>query len=95
MVPLAEKLRADGVRLMPLEPEPGDETWYVPYPRDTPELVEFEADDAEVQLREWWEEQGLPLLVPLAGPILELARRLEQPTPDDNADVSPFIYVMF
>jgi len=94
IVPEAEQLRRDGVELMPLGSDDDAETWYVPYPPDTPEFVEFESTDCEPQLRRLWEVQGLSQLMGLVEPLADLARRLEQPPPED-AEVSPFIYVIF
>ena len=94
IVPVAEQLRRDGVELMPLGPDDDAETWYVSYPPDTPEFVEFESADFEPQLRRLWEDQGISQLAGLVEPLSDLARRLEQPPPED-AEVSPFIYVIF
>ena len=95
LVPMAEKLREDGVRFFALGPDDNGDSWYTPYPKDMPELVNFESANAETELHELWERQGLSQLTPLAAPIAALARKLEMPTPGDDADVSPFVYVMF
>ncbi len=95
LVPMAEKLREESVRFFALAPEDNGDSWYVPYPKDMPELVSFESADTQRELRELWERQGLSALMPLAAPLAALARELEMPTPGDDADVSPFIYVMF
>lgn len=90
----AEQLRQRGVRFFPLGPEPEAETWYVDGSRDAPEFVELEVEDCEAALRALWEEQELPELAALAGPLLELARKLEVKE-EGPGEVSPFVYVMY
>ena len=80
---------------MPLGPDDGEETWYVSYALDTPKFTRFESMDTAEMLREIWEAQGLGELAPLAGAIGELAAHLEEPTPTEDSDISPFVYVMF
>ena len=100
LVPIASKLRKDGIHFFALGPDDGangvdDDSWYVTYSEDTMELVEFDGASLEAELCTLWENQGLPQLSELAQPMADLARRLKMPMPSDDADVSPFIYVMF
>ena len=99
-VPMADKLRKSRIQFFANEPDEGKEemqndSWYVPYPSDTPELVQFDSNNLGEKLCRLWESQGLPQLADLAEPISILARRIEMPVPSHDADISPFIYVMF
>ncbi len=94
LVPLARRLRKRGVSLFPMGPDQGAESWYVPYPADTPPLVEFDLDTAQAELEGLWEEQGLADLAELAAPLLELARRLERKELIEEAEIPDFIYAM-
>jgi len=94
LVPAADRLRARGVRLMPLGPEPEADTWYVPGPSGEPEFVEFDVEDCERIMRAFWEAQGCHELAEMAGQLAELAQELEIGE-EESSDVSPFIYVMF
>ena len=94
LVRAARELRQRGVSFFPLRAEPEQPTWYVPGPVGEPEFVEFEAEDCERRLRDYWQAQGLPELARLAGPLLELAHSLELDE-EQSADVSPFVYVMY
>jgi len=95
LVKAAEQLRARGVKF--LEPDlsaPAEGSAYVPCPSGTLELQDWCTQDLERRLARMWESQGLPELAELAGPLLELARLQAAGTTTD-AEVSPFIYVMF
>ena len=94
LVPVAERLRARGVSLFPVGPEPEADTWYRPGPSGEAEFVEIEIDDCERLIRELWEARGLPEIAELAGPLMELSRELEQ-TEEQSSEVSPFVYVMY
>ncbi|MBI4514608.1 MAG: hypothetical protein HY699_02170 [Deltaproteobacteria bacterium] len=94
LVPVAASLRARGVQLLLLAPEPELASWYADAERGAPDFSEIEAGDCERQLRALWQRQGLPELALLAAELMRLARDLEF---DDEqaADVSPFIYTMY
>jgi hypothetical protein len=94
LVRVARELLARGVRSFPLGPEPQQPTWYRAVPPGEPELIEFEAETAEAQLRDHWQREGLPELARLAPALLALARALE-PSAEQSAEVSPFVYVMY
>lgn len=95
MVPLAEKLRARGTRFFPMGPDAQASTYYVAPRRGRPEFTELEgAADCEKALRDLWEEQRIPELTALAGPILELARQVEI-REEESGEISPFVYVMY
>ena len=100
LIPIALKLRKDDTHFFSLEPDSktegaDDDSWYVTCPEDTPELVEFDASNLEAELHKLWASQGLSQLGELAEPIAELARRMKMPTPCEDTNISPFIYVMF
>lgn len=97
---VAEKLRENGILFFSMgfdEENSAEkvESWYVPYPDNILEFVSFENTDIETELMTLWESQGLKKLTPLIKDIVDLSKRLEMPLPSDDADVSPFIYVMF
>ncbi len=95
MVPLAEKLRARGARFFPMGPDPQVSSYYVAPRRGKPAFTELEgAADCERALRDLWEEQRIPELAALAGPILELARQVEI-REEESGEISPFVYVMY
>jgi hypothetical protein len=94
LVPLAEKLRARGVRFFPMGPEPEAASYYVP-PRRGPEFIELEGPaECEKALRDLWEQRTIPELAALAGPILELAKQIEI-REEESGEISPFVYVMY
>jgi len=95
LVPLAERLRARGTRFFPMGPDAEAESFYLPANRVEPEFIELEGPAAcERALRELWEEQKLPELAALAGPLMNLARRLEI-REEEWGEISPFVYVMY
>ena len=93
LVPAAKKLRERGVNLFPTGPDPDAESWWEPGPSED-ELVELTPEEIEAALAARWQAAGLPELVALAGPLMELARELEI-TEEPSSEVSPFIYVMY
>ena len=100
LIPIALKLRKNDTYFFSLGPDnktegKDDDSWYITCPEDMPELVEFDVSNLETELRNLWESQRLSQLGELAEPIAELARRIKMPTPCEDTDISPFIYVMF
>jgi hypothetical protein len=94
LVPLAERLRARGHRAFALGPDERSPSYYVAPDPGEPFLELDDAEACERALRELWQRRGLPELAALAGPLLELARKLEV-REDDSGEVSPFVYVMY
>jgi hypothetical protein len=95
LAPLAERLRARGQRFFPLGPDERSESYYVVPVAGEAEFVELDDPAAcEQALRELWQGQQLPELAALAGPLLELARKLEI-REDEFGEISPFVYVMY
>ena len=75
--------------------EKEDDSWYVPFPSDASELFRLEEGQLKNDLIQLWKSQGLSSMQPFAEPIAELAERMKSASSDDDADVSPFIYMMF
>ena len=94
LLPVAESLRARGVRLLPVAPHAEAESWYEDATRGEPDFTEIEAEDCERALREMWERQGLPELAALAADLMRLARDLDLDE-EQAAEVSPFLYAMY
>jgi len=93
LLPAAEKLRSRGISFFPLGPEPELDTWYSGPPTE-PRFTTLEVDECETAIRELWQSQHLPELAELAGELMKLAEKLEVQE-DEDADVSPFVYVMY
>lgn len=93
LVPAAIKMRERGVRLFPTGPDPDVESWWEPGPTED-EFVELAPEQIEAALAARWQAAGLPELVALAGPLMELARELEM-TEEPSREVSAFVYVMY
>jgi hypothetical protein len=95
LVPLAKRLRDRGTRFFPMGPDAEAESYYLPVSRVEPEFIELEGPEAcEKALRSLWEEQRMPELAALAGPLLDLALRLEI-REEEWGEISPFVYVMY
>ncbi len=100
LLPLSQRLREAGRSFFLLRAEPGRQTYFSLRAKATAEPGDMDlprcASPAELaaKLQELWQSQGAADLLPLApalGKLAEmLARREEQ-----EAEVSPFIYVMF
>jgi len=93
LIPAIEQLRARGVEFFPLGPEPELDTWYQGPPTET-RFTTLDVDECEAAIRELWESQDLPELAGLAGELMRLAEALEV-REEQDADVSPFVYVMY
>lgn len=93
LVAIAALLRARGVSVMSLGPEPDAATWYDASP-DGPEFVERESMAMLLQaLRQLWLAQGLPELAACAEPLLALADAYQ--ADDTPARLPPSLYAMF
>jgi hypothetical protein len=99
MVPTAKQLRACNVSFFPQgrEKETGSDSWYIPYPADTLDIVKLETAVIGPELARMWADH--PELTGLVGPLMELAQRIAaQNTKDEvqhDEDISPYMYVMF
>jgi len=94
LVPAAAALRARGVKFFESGPNPAVETYYCQHQSTDSPFVTLESDQWEPLLREMWQCEELPELAALAGPLMALAQKLKL-REEEQADVSPFIYVMF
>lgn len=95
LVPLADQLRARGVRFFAMGPDADAESFYLPANPMEPEFIELEGPAAcEKALLELWERQGMAELAALAGPLMDLARHLEI-REEEWGEISPFVYVMY
>ena len=99
LTPSAEQLRTRSVSFFRQGPEddPGGESWYIPYPPDTPDLITLETEEIVPGLARLWADH--PELAGLVAPLMELAERIAAENAQDEVqgeeDVSPYIYVMF
>ncbi len=94
LVPVAEKLRGRGVRLLSVAPHHKAESWYEDGTHGEPDFAEIDPADCARMLRDMWERQDLPELAALAADLMRLAREIEFDE-EQAADVSPFLYVMY
>ena len=84
----------------PLAPDPAAETYFVQRERPAMTREDFTApscldvDDFEQRLAAYWTRTGRPELAARAPRFAEAARSVYAPATQD-AEVSPFIYVMF
>ena len=97
LTPAAESLRQRGVRFFDSAPTSEsvteDASWWQPAPT-WPDLSELDPERWVDTLVELWRNQGLDELVALAPELAELASELELGEESD-ADLSPFLYVMY
>lgn len=100
LMPLAARLRASDPGLFLAKVDPAAQSYYVKRTKRAMSRADFEVagcvDGAEFarRLATHWNACGCASLVPLAASIGRIAdaARVEE---HDNADVSPFVYVMF
>jgi hypothetical protein len=100
LMPLASRLRASDPGVFLAKVDPAAESYYVKRTKRTMSKADFEVaacvDGAEFarRLAAHWNACGCGALAPLAPSIGKIADavRVEE---HDNADVSPFVYVMF
>ena len=84
----------------PLAPDPSAATYFVPREKPAMTRDDFNApscldvDDFEQRLAAYWTKIGRPELAAHAARFAEAARSVYAPATQD-AEVSPFIYVMF
>ncbi|TWT44872.1 hypothetical protein RAS1_12900 [Phycisphaerae bacterium RAS1] len=100
LVPLAEKLVAQGRAVMPLEPEPAVASYYEQRKKTSMSPTDFEVfgtaqvGDFRDALAQLWKSQGWSELAPLAPGLAEIAQAVYF-VEDRDEEVSPFLYVMF
>jgi len=93
LTPAAEALRARGVELFALRPDPAASSyWEAPAPGE--DFAELDPDAIANALAERWGELGLDELRALVEPLMGIARELEV-TEEPTSEVSPFVYVMY
>ena len=97
LTPAAESLRQRGVRFFDGATTPDSvadgTSWWQPAP-GWPDLSELDPENWVDDLVELWRGQGLDELVALAPEFAELASELELGE-ESEADLSPFLYVMY
>ncbi len=100
LVPLAARRRAEGREAFPAGPDAARASYYVARPRAAMRPEDFTApacasvEDFEGALRAHWEALGRRDLVTEA-PRFAAAARAAYALGDEDAAVSPFVYVMF
>ena len=97
LMPLARQRRGAP---FPLGPEPALDTYFVRREKPGMTREDFTApscigfDELEQRLAAYWTAAGKPELAAAAGRFAQAARAVYAPATED-AEVSPFIYVMF
>lgn len=100
LMPLAERIRSTHPGLFLSQVDPAVGSYYVKRSKRAMSKADFEVassadgDEFARRLASWWTATGCGALVSLAPGIGRIADqvRVEE---HDNADVSPFVYVMF
>src|SRR5690242_12479115 len=94
LVPAAEAVRARNIKFFETHPDATAKSYYTPHKAADSPFTTLEPNEWESKLRALWQQGNLPELANLAGPLMNLASKLKMKD-DENADVSPYIYVMF
>lgn len=100
IAPASERLRAEGAHPFPAGPDAEAVTYYVTRPRAAMRKEDFTApscdgfDDFERRLAEHWRSLGRDDLAARSARFAEAARAAYA-LGDGDAEVSPFVYVMF
>ncbi len=100
IAPAAERARAAGTKPFPTAPDAAVGTYYVTRPRPAMRREDFAApssdgfDDFERRLAEHWRSLGRDDLAAQSRRFSEAARAAYA-LGDGDAEVSPFVYVMF
>jgi len=92
LVPAAAGVRRRGATFYPAGPDDAA-SWYCDGPEE-PDLMEIDEGRWAPTLQARWQQEGLPELAALAGPLVDLAARLRSRAPQ-SAELSPFIYVIY
>lgn len=93
IIPIAEKVAANGIELFPLGPDDSSESYFVDREPGESYLHTVDNSNLNSELTALWSSDRVPGMKDLAVPILELAEKLREKAQSD--DVSPFIYAMF
>jgi hypothetical protein len=100
LAPLSARMRAEGRSAFPVGPDAACGSYYVTRPRAAMRPEDFTApscgsvEEFEGALRAHWEALGRRDLVTEA-PRFAAAARAAYALGDEDAEVSPFVYVMF
>lgn len=100
LAPLSARMRAEGRAAFPVGPDAACASYYVTRPRAAMRPEDFTApscgsvDEFEGALRAHWEALGRRDLV-TETPRFAAAARAAYALGDEDAEVSPFVYVMF
>lgn len=100
LVPLAQRLSAQGRPVMPLEPDAAAASYYEQRKKTTMTPADFEVfgtaqiGDFQAALAQLWTSQGWSELTPLAAGLAEIAQAVYF-VEDRDEEISPFLYVMF
>jgi hypothetical protein len=100
MLPRAAALRAAGREFFPRGADPKAASYYTNRTKRTMTKADFRVPGVqspeafEKGLAELWKTQGYPELTPIAPPLAALAKMLYF-VEERDAEVSPFMYVMF
>lgn len=102
LLPLAEEMAARGASVMPLQPDQSKETYYVTRSRAAMVRDDFMApscsdvDDFERRLAAHWRALGGDReVLAAAAPRFAQAARASYALDEQDAEVNPFVYVMF
>lgn len=94
LVPVARRLREQGVRLYEPRPDPAAASYWVRHEAAETPFAAIEPDRWAALLAELWNREGHDDLAALTGPLFDMASRVA-PRGGDDDDISPYIYVMF
>jgi len=89
LLPAAAGVHRRGATFYPAGPDDA-ESWYCDAPEE-PDLMEIDERRWSALLEARWNGEGL---AELAGPLVDLARKLRSRAPQSN-ELSPFIYVIY
>ncbi|MBL8330600.1 MAG: hypothetical protein JNJ71_17310 [Rubrivivax sp.] len=100
MMPLAERLKADRVKLLDPGPQPGAASYFVKRTQRSMSREDFERggltspERAEAEMKAVWSQAAGHPLAPLAPAVARLAGELRQGQ-TQSSDVSQFVYAMY
>jgi hypothetical protein len=101
VLPLAEQSKASGKPYFESGFDPKAASYYTVRKQAQATAQDFHRysfktqEDLEAALKAYWTAQGQNDLAALAGPLAAIAAEIQSETHREEADVSPFIYVMF
>jgi hypothetical protein len=100
LLPLADKLKAQGVSLLDAGPQLGAKSYYITRPQRRMTPADFEqggltsAAQAPAEMQAVWSAAAGHPLAPLAQGVAKLAGQLKC-SQEQSSDVSTFIYAMY